>query len=172
MATIIEGQGITKGKSSETMTTERRAKKRADRRGHGSSTNHVTPDSFYMGLLQDRRELREAKQAEREAAAYEFQVNQAMRAREFGAYQNLKRGTTAYEVAEALLEAFPLAQAGEEDGKPLSKTEMARREVLSSLSDATLDRVRAVEYGIGIAKSALRWAYDQLQAELKAEADV
>lgn len=136
----------------------RRAKKAKQRSSGGRTPN--TGAGYLDGLLADRRVQAEAARHEREAEQYFFRVDQARKATGHQWFQELKPGSLAHKVAQAILDEFPLAEST--DGT--SRTKAAVATAIAALSDSDVTHEQAIRHGVRVAQAALRWSYDQLKA--------
>lgn len=95
---------------------------------------------------------------QRELEAYQFRCNQALKAKEHQWYSALKPGSVAHRYAQAVIDAFVLADSD----KSTTRTQCAEVEAFCKMSSEDMQRGNAIEHGRKVARKALSWAYEQL----------
>lgn len=137
----------------------RRAKKARQKANGGR--NPKGSSGYLEGLLADRKQAAENKRLARLADEYRFRSDQARKAEEHEWYRSLTGGP-AKRFADMMLAEFPLAEPRRENGRKISRTQVAEELALANLSCKEVKREKAIKHGANVAREALRWAYSEL----------
>jgi hypothetical protein len=115
-------------------------------------------------MLQARQDKAKDKMQARELRQIETRTREAEKAKQYGKFRGLRRGSTARKFAEAILDEFP-QHAPPRDGSPF--TEPAQVAALAKLSDKDVLDEHGMQMGLEIARAALSWARGQIRREAK-----
>lgn len=156
--------------SSEEQNKIRRAKKQS-KNGKQRTRKGTSTETYFDGLLQDRREKRQRQQAAAEkrrdakSRPHSNRIQQALTAHDFPPYRAMSTTSLAYKVATGILHHFPTVNPVPNQKRTLAAFEMTRKGLTPDEQQLHL----ALERGLSIAAQALRYAYDQLDSQRETE---